>query len=151
MDSTNVFQIKLVSATTSCKNVETLPCKNDLSYFKSLLVKGLWDNYYTVLPSSIQSSSKFWAWWWPSIASNFDTGWRGDHKHKIMAIYAKIQYNCVSSTFATGWSCLERIIGGFELIRNEEKIWMSITIIFAYTAVCFYTDFFHFLFVHKII
>ena len=28
-------------ATTTCKNVETLPRKNDLSYFKSLLVTGL--------------------------------------------------------------------------------------------------------------
>ena len=30
-----------VDATTSCKNDETLPRKNDLSYFKSLLVTGL--------------------------------------------------------------------------------------------------------------
>ena len=30
-----------LQATTSCKNVETLPQKNDLSCFKSLLVTGL--------------------------------------------------------------------------------------------------------------
>ena len=30
-------------ATTSCKNVKTLPRKTDLSYFKSLLVTRLWD------------------------------------------------------------------------------------------------------------
>ena len=70
-------------ATTSCKNVETLPRKNDLSCFKSLLVTGLWDIILTSLLPPIQScSSKFWAW--SCIASNFDKGWRGDHKHKIM-------------------------------------------------------------------
>ena len=72
-----------VLATTSCKNVETLPRKNDLSCFKSLLVTGLWDIILTSLLPPIQScSSKFWAW--SCIASNFDKGWRGDHKHKIM-------------------------------------------------------------------
>ena len=33
--------IDFTNATTSCKNVETLPRKNDLSCFKSLLVTGL--------------------------------------------------------------------------------------------------------------
>ena len=42
-------------ATTSCKNVETLPRKNDLSCFKSLLVKGLWDIILTSLLPPIQS------------------------------------------------------------------------------------------------
>ena len=150
MDIANVFQIKLVSATTSCKSVETLPCKNDLSYFKSLLVTRLWDIILSSLLPPIQScSSKFWTWWWSCIASNFVDGWRGDRKHKIMAIYAKIWYS-VWSTFATGCSCLGRIIGGFETIRNEEKIWMNNNGIFAYTA-CFYSGFFHFSFVHKII
>ena len=150
MDIANVFQIKLVSATTSCKSVETLPCKNDLSHFKSLLVTRLWDVILSSLLPPIQScSSKFWTWWWSCIASNFVDGWRGDHKHKIMAIYAKIWYS-VWSTFATGCSCLGRIIGGFEPIRNEEKIWINNNGIFAYTA-CFYSDFFHFSFVHKII
>ena len=64
-------------ATTSCKNVETLPQnKNDLSCFKSLLVTGLWDIILTSLLPPIQScSSKFWVWF--CIASNFDKGWRG--------------------------------------------------------------------------
>ena len=70
-------------ATTSCKNVETLPRKNDLSCFKLPLVTGLWDIILTSLLPPIQScSSKSWAW--SCIASNFDKGWRGDHKHKIM-------------------------------------------------------------------
>ena len=48
--------------TTSCKNVETLPRRNDLSCFKSLLVTGLWDIILTPLLPPIQScSSKFWA------------------------------------------------------------------------------------------
>ena len=34
-------------ATTSCKNVETLSRKNNLSCFKSLLVTGLWDKILT--------------------------------------------------------------------------------------------------------
>ena len=119
MDIANDIQIKLVSATTSYINVETLPCKNDLSYFKSLLVTGLWDIILSSLLPPIQTcSSKFWAWWWSCIASNFDNGWRGDHKPKIMAIYAKIWYS-VSSTFATGCSCLERIIG--DLSQSEVK------------------------------
>ena len=69
--------------TTSCKNVETLPLKNNLSRFKSLLVTGLWDITLTYLLSPIKSCScKFWAW--SCIVSNFAKGWRGDHKHKIM-------------------------------------------------------------------
>ena len=35
--------------TTSCKNVETLSRKNNLSCFKSLLVTGLWDKILTSL------------------------------------------------------------------------------------------------------
>ena len=65
------------------QNVETLPRKNDLSCFKSLLVTGLWDIILTSLLPPIQScSSKFWAW--SCIASNFDKGWSGHHKHKSM-------------------------------------------------------------------
>ena len=63
-------------ATTSCKNIETLPQKNNLSRFKSLPVTGLWDIILTSPLPPIQSySSKFWAW--SCIASNFDKGWRG--------------------------------------------------------------------------
>ena len=66
---------KVGSATTSCKNVETLSGKNNLSCFKSLLVAGLGDIILTSLLPPIQSySSKFWAW--SCIASNFDKGWR---------------------------------------------------------------------------
>ena len=87
-------------ATTSCKKVETLPRKNDLSCFKLLLVTGLWDKILTSLLPPIQScSSKFWVW--SCIARNFDKGGGSqaqDHGH---GIYAKIRYS-VSSTFATG-------------------------------------------------
>ena len=48
----NVFQSTVV-AKTSCKNVETLRRKNDLSCFKSLLVTGLWDTILTSLCSSL--------------------------------------------------------------------------------------------------
>ena len=88
---------------TSCKNVKTLPRKNDLSCFKSLLITGLWDIILTSLLPSIQScSSKFWVR--PCIASNFDNGWRGGHKHKIMDRPFMAKYGSVSSTFATGCS-----------------------------------------------
>ena len=36
----------------------------------------------SLLPSIQRCSSKFWAW--SCIASNFDKGRRGDHKHKII-------------------------------------------------------------------
>ena len=82
-------------ATTSCKNVETLPQKNDLSCFKLLLVTGLWDKILTSLLPPIQScSSKVWVW--SCIASNFDKGWRGDHKHKIMDRPFMPKYGTVS-------------------------------------------------------
>ena len=84
-----------LQATTTCKNVETLPRKNDLSCFKSLLVTGLWDIILTSLLPPIQScSSKFWVW--SCIASNFDKGWRGDHKHKIMDRPFMPKYGTVS-------------------------------------------------------
>ena len=84
-----------VLATTSCKNVETLSRKNDLSCFKSLLVTGLLNIILTSLLPPIQScSSKFWAW--SCIASNFDKGWRGDHKHKIMDRPFMPKYGTVS-------------------------------------------------------
>ena len=38
--------------------------------------------YNTDLPPIQSCSSKFWAW--SRTATNFDKGWRGDHKHKIM-------------------------------------------------------------------
>ena len=83
------------SATTSCKNVETLRRKNDLSCFKSLLVTCLRDIIMISLLPPIQScSSKFWAW--SCIASNFDKGRRGDHKHKIMDRPFKPKYGTVS-------------------------------------------------------
>ena len=55
----------------------------DLSCFKSLLVTGLWDIILTSLLPPIQSwTSKFWVW--SCIANNFDKGWRGNHRDKIM-------------------------------------------------------------------
>ena len=78
-------------ATTSCKNVETLPRKNDLFCFKSLLVTGLWDIILTSLLPPIQSCS--------SIRGR-GTSQAQDHGQ---AVYAKIRYS-VSSTFATGCS-----------------------------------------------
>ena len=82
-------------ATTSCKNVGTLPRKHDLFCFKSFLVIGLWDIILTSLLPPIQScSSKFWVW--SCIASNFDKGWRGDHKDKIMDRPFMPKYGTVS-------------------------------------------------------
>ena len=69
--------------------------KNNLSCFKSLLVTGLWDKILSPPPPPIQScSSMFWAW--SCIASNFEKGWRGDHKHKIMDRQFKPKYGTVS-------------------------------------------------------
>ena len=82
-------------ATTSCKNVETPPRKSNLSCFKWLPVTGLWDKIVTPLLLPFQScSSKFWAW--SCTASNFEKGWRGDHKHKIMDRLIKPKYGPVS-------------------------------------------------------
>ena len=69
--------------------------KNDLSCWKSLLVTGLWGIILTSLLRPIKScSSKFRVW--SSIASNFDNGWRGDHKHKIMDALFVPKYGTVS-------------------------------------------------------
>ena len=87
--------VEVLIAATSCKNVETLPWKNDLSCRKSLLVTGLWDIILTsLLPPNQSCSSKFWVW--SSISSNFDKGWRGDHKHKIMDGLFMPKYGTVS-------------------------------------------------------
>ena len=95
-------------ATTKCKNVETLPRKSDLSCFKSLLVIGLWDMILPSLLPPIQSfSSKFWVW--SCIASNFDKGWRGDHKHKIMDRPFMPKYGTVSKV-------LLQLVVGTELL-----------------------------------
>ena len=78
------------------------PKKNDLSYFKSLLVTGLWDIIQTSLhPSIPRCSSKSWAW--SSIACSFDKGRRGitstrswtDHLSQNTAQCLKIFCNCL--------------------------------------------------------
>ena len=68
--------------TTSCKNVETLPRKNDLFCFKSLLVTGLWDIILTSLLPPSQSCS--------SIRGR-GTSQAQDHGQ---AIYANLKYFC---------------------------------------------------------
>ena len=87
------------AATTSCKNVETLWWKTDLSYFELLLVTYLWD----IILTSIQSCySRFWAW---SCIANFLWYWEvGAHKHKIIS-QNKVQclkyfYNCCTAVAA---------------------------------------------------
>ena len=86
--------------TTSCKNVETLPWKNNLSWFKLLLVIGLWGTDFPP-PSHSKFSSKFWVW--SCIASKFDKERGSQGQDHGEPIYAKIRYS-VSSTFATGCS-----------------------------------------------
>ena len=87
--------VEIFIVATSCKNVETHPWKNDLWCCKLLVVSGLWDIILTSLLPPIQScSSKFWVW--SCIASNFDKGWRGDHKHKIMDRLFMPKYGTVS-------------------------------------------------------
>ena len=82
-------------ATTSYKNVETLPRKNNLSCFKSLLVTGLWDITLTSLLPPIQScSSKFWACL--VMLATLIKGWRGDHKHKTIDRPFMPKYGTVS-------------------------------------------------------
>ena len=71
------------SATTSCKNVEKLRRKTDLSSFKSLLVTGLRDIIMISLLPPIQST--FLKWALSCTATNLYKGRRmRDHKHKIM-------------------------------------------------------------------
>ena len=101
-------------ATTSCKNVETLPRKNDPSCFKWLLVTGLWDIILTtLLPPSQSCSPKFWAW--SCIASIFDKGWRGHHKDKIMdrpfipkcGTVSQVLLQLVVATLSSSRSCTQ--------------------------------------------
>ena len=67
-----------------------------LSCFKPLLVTGLGDIILTSLLPSIHScSSMFWAW--SCIASNFDKGRKGDHRHKIVGRPFKPKYGTVSN------------------------------------------------------
>ena len=126
----NDTTLNSLHATTSCKNVETLPWKNDLSCCKSLLLTGVWDIILTSLLPPIQScSSKFWVW--SCIASNFDKGWRGDHKHKIMDRPFMPKYGSVSSTFATGCGCMytmqttTKILQNLFLILSEDHKWSN--------------------------
>ena len=101
--------------TTSCKNVETLRRKNDLSCFKSLLVTGLRGIILTSLLPSIQScSSKFWVW--SCIASNFDKGWRGGHKHKTTDRPFKAKYGTVSQVL------LHPVVAGY-FSTNFGRTW----------------------------
>ena len=76
-------------ATTSCKNVETLSRKNNLSCFKSLLVTGLWDKILTSLLPPFKVVP-------PSFEHGLVKGWRGGHKHKIMDRPFKPKYGTVS-------------------------------------------------------
>ena len=65
------------------------------SCFKSLLVTGPWDIILTSLLPPIQScSAKFWTW--SCTACNFEKGWTGGHKHKIMDRSFKPKYGTVS-------------------------------------------------------
>ena len=100
-------------ATTSCKTVETLPWKNNLSCFKSLLVT------LTSLLLPIQScSSRFWAW--SCIASNFDKGCRGDHKHKIMDRTFMPKYGTVSQVLLSLVAvCFARQAFSYRLFGNK--------------------------------
>ena len=95
--------------------------KNDLSCLKSLLVTGLWDIILTsLLPPTQSCSSKFWVW--SCIASNFDKGWRGDHKHKIIDRPFMLKYGTLSQVLlqlvvALGSTSFPEVLWGRELRR----------------------------------
>ena len=104
-------------------------CCDDLSCFKSLLVTGLWDIILTSLVPPIQScSSKFWAW--SCIASNFDKGWRGDHKHKIMDRPFMPNYGVVSQVLLQ-LVVAGKVLGTFwksqKLILSGKNQWVVIS------------------------
>ena len=84
-------------ASTSCKTVETLPQRNDLPCFKSLLVPGLWDIILTSLLPPIQSFEHGFV----LLAILIRGGGGSQAQDHGQAIYAKIRYS-VSSTFTTG-------------------------------------------------
>ena len=71
IDSRNV-------GTTSCKNVETQTKKQP--FMLQITASHRSVKYNTHLPPSSHSKLFLQVY----IASNFDKGWRGDHKHKIM-------------------------------------------------------------------
>ena len=94
----------------------------DLSCFKLLLVIGLWDIILTSLLPIQSCSSKFWAW--SCIASNFDKGWRGDHKHKIMDRPFMPKYGTVSQVLlqlCVAYSNAEALIYRGSLVKETVK------------------------------
>ena len=93
-----------LATTNSCKNVETLWQKNNLSYFKSLLVTRLLDILHTSLLPSFQSCSSEFVEHVLVLLSTLILGEGGGGSqaegHKQVS-RAKIR-NIVSSIFATG-------------------------------------------------
>ena len=73
--------VTALEATTSSKTVEALPQKKQ-PFMLQITASHRSVRYNIDLPPIQSCSSKFWAW--SRTATNFDKGWRGDHKHKIM-------------------------------------------------------------------
>ena len=96
------------SATTSCKNVETLRRKNDLSCFKSLLVTRLRDIIMISLLPPIQSCSLKWAL--SCTATNFYKGRRRDHKHKIMDRPFTPKYGTMCQVIYQTWDAVFHVL-----------------------------------------
>ena len=74
----------------------------------------------TSLPPIQSFPSKFWVW--SCIGSNFDKGWRRDHKHKIMDGPFMPKYGTVvSSIFATCFSNSGRLFLRQKSLRSPQK------------------------------
>ena len=76
-----------------------------------------------LLPSIQSCSSKFWAWSW--VAGNFDKGWRGDHKHKIidqpfMPKYGTVSQVLLQLVVAALGRCLKEHDFKYLIIWNRE-------------------------------
>ena len=84
----------LKQATTSCKIVETL------SRIRSFLLQVAAGHrsvrYNTDLPPPSHSKLNLQVWVWSCIANNFDKGWRGNHRDKIMDRPFMPKYGTVS-------------------------------------------------------
>ena len=79
----NEFELVRVSYTTTAKNVETLSRKKK-PFILQIAARHRSVRYNTDLPPPYHSKLFLQVLNMVFIASNFDKGWSGGHKHKIM-------------------------------------------------------------------
>ena len=127
--------VGVLNATTSCKNVETLSQKNNLSCFKSLLVTGLWDKILTsllppfkVVPPSFEHGLV--------LLATLKRGGGGVTSTRSWTDHLSQNTVYVSSTFASGCSIYWFFCKGIRSPIIDQKSWVKP---FKYHAIAFLT------------